>query len=1070
MTKCWQIRWGLLAIAMVVVMAWTGSAFALVKDPNARLRYAASTGDVEGAKAALADGADANYFSHPFKDASGMSVLHTAAHSDHPDVIALLVKHGANINITDKNGETPLGLAVFWNKRSAVEMLLAKGADPNRAENNQSIMAGYTPLHLAARDGHRDLVSLLLDHGAKPNLLAQEDATPLDLAGDAATAALLQAHGGQIGGYAEDGETLLSAADRELFTAILVGDERRVRTAIGRGAHVNFRNSLHRTPLIQAVAMGRADIVLALVQSGADVNETDNYVANDTPLHWAAARGLRDIVEILLQNGANPNTKGYLQQAPVDLAKDADTAGLLFKFGASAADSSKAFCGLGAIEDAQRAELFLTHGFDANSRTGWCSDSTPLYHASLFNRWAVATALLNHGADPNIADKSDSTPLSVAAENGGTELVTQLLAKSAKIDVLDKDGNTPLIRAARYGRTEVVKVLLDHKADPKIKGKDGITALSASKNIEIVDLLLSHGANVDDLLTVWFGKDTAPTDKQIALFRTVVAGGDAAVAGLSPDDVTSRDPSTNGQMAVNLAIAFGREKALDWLLEHGADANAADKDGFTPMHRVLTSLTLDSQRQIQMMRSLLAHGARIDPVGKEGWTPLLIAAGTFNRPVTEFLLSHSADPLLRSADGYTPLQLARRSSHGTSPMGLMIPEDVNQKAATIDAINRVLLSHPQGEVIQAVPLASPAVVAKPTVSKVSPKPPTISTTRSLRTATVTVDVAGKVTGAGKLVAFKVDDSDAPIASDGAFAFRRAVPIGDSDIKLVATNEWGLTADVIVKVTRAAPVAAAPIFPPLDPARAKGKPRLKAIALIIVIERYESAPPAEFAESDARSFYDYATNALGIPRDRIKLLTGGDARRLDVRKALLNWAKPLVARGQTEVFVFFAGHGLATPDGKELYLLPFDGDRTLLTDSSIRRKEIIDTFTDAGASSTTLFIDACYAGGTRTSETLVPSARPILVTAKDEPVPANVIVFAAAANDQFSSSLAPVKHGLFSYFLMRGLEGDAAGPGHTITAAGLEAYLTDHIPSEAAKLGRTQTPQLIGDGSRVLSAW
>jgi len=55
-------------------------------------------------------------------------------------------------------------------------------------------------------------------------------------------------------------------------------------------------------------------------------------------------------------------------------------------------------------------------------------------------------------------------------------------------------------------------------------------------------------------------------------------------------------------------------------------------------------------------------------------------------------------------------------------------------------------------------------------------------------------------------------------------------------------------------------------------------------------------------------------------------------------------------------------------------------------------------------------------------------------------------------------------------LMKGLEGDAAGTDHTITAAKLESYLVDHIPSEAAKLGRTQTPQLVGDGDRVISGW
>ena len=80
------------------------------------------------------------------------------------------------------------------------------------------------------------------------------------------------------------------------------------------------------------------------------------------------------------------------------------------------------------------------------------------------------------------------------------------------------------------------------------------------------------------------------------------------------------------------------------------------------------------------------------------------------------------------------------------------------------------------------------------------------------------------------------------------------------------------------------------FPPLDPGHLKATSRPKAIALIIGIERYESAPPAEFAENDARSFYDYAINALGVSPERIKLLTNSEARQHDIDRALLMWVR------------------------------------------------------------------------------------------------------------------------------------------------------------------------------------
>ncbi len=380
---------------------------------------------------------------------------------------------------------------------------------------------------------------------------------------------------------------------------------------------------------------------------------------------------------------------------------------------------------------------------------------------------------------------------------------------------------------------------------------------------------------------------------------------------------------------------------------------------------------------------------------------------------------------------------------------------------------------PQDKAAPAPPIQPPqtATASPPTVPKFLPGvPPAISVGSIPVTTSPVIDVVGRVSSPGRIIALRVEGTDVPLKPDGSFAVRRGIPLGDSEIKLAATDEWGQTGEAAIHMVRTIAAAAADTFPPLDPNHPKAKPRPRAIALIVGVENYQNAPPAEFAENDARTFYDYAINSLGVPASRIKLLTGPDARRLDVQKAIRTWLRPLVVRGQTDVFVFFSGHGLASEGGDDLFLLPYDGDRDLLAESAIRRKELIVAVAESGAASTTLFLDTCYSGGTRGRDSLIASARPIMIVAKEEAVPPNVTILAAAGNDQLSSSLTAAKHGLFSYFLMKGLEGDAAGADHTITAAKLEAYLADHIPSEAAKLGRAQTPQLIGDGSRVVSSW
>lgn len=341
---------------------------------------------------------------------------------------------------------------------------------------------------------------------------------------------------------------------------------------------------------------------------------------------------------------------------------------------------------------------------------------------------------------------------------------------------------------------------------------------------------------------------------------------------------------------------------------------------------------------------------------------------------------------------------------------------------------------------------------------------------SLHTTDREVELSGKITGATKGATVFVDGAQVSVARNGGFSLRRGVPIGETEIRVEARDRQGRGTEAIVTVTREPPAAGASQYEPLDPGRAKGKRNPKAVALIIGIDRYESTPRAEFAENDANAFYDYATRALGVPHDRVKLLTGDKARRLSVEKALAAWVRPLVAQGRSDVYLFFSGHGLASDDGRDQYLLPYDGDRALLAQSALRRKDVTDALVAAGARTVTLFLDTCYSGGTRGNDTLVQAARPILISVKEAGLPPNVTILAAAGRDQLSSSLSGARHGLFSYFLMKGLEGPAANGGRTITTGALEAWLRQQVPGEAAKLGRTQVPELIGDGGRVLAEW
>src|SRR5262245_12244567 len=114
---------------------------------------------------------------HALPVPAGGTPLVRAAERDHAGLVDLLVDRGADPNRACRcaGGEAPLWAAVANGAERATARLLARGADPNRAG-----FAGHTPLHVAAIRGSAALGELLLAHGADPTLRDQRGRTPAD--------------------------------------------------------------------------------------------------------------------------------------------------------------------------------------------------------------------------------------------------------------------------------------------------------------------------------------------------------------------------------------------------------------------------------------------------------------------------------------------------------------------------------------------------------------------------------------------------------------------------------------------------------------------------------------------------------------------------------------------------------------------------------------------------------------------------------------------------------------------------------------------------------------------------
>jgi len=140
------------------------------------------------------------------------------------ELAALLIKHGADVNLPEDHGFTPLHLAAYIGNVSVVRLLLESGALVNKGNKSQS-----TALHLASRNGHEAAVALLIQHGADVRAKDDKLKIPLAYAKDAQISKLLQ-DAMLVEGRQSRARSVASTISREeLATSSQSDDEARMR-------------------------------------------------------------------------------------------------------------------------------------------------------------------------------------------------------------------------------------------------------------------------------------------------------------------------------------------------------------------------------------------------------------------------------------------------------------------------------------------------------------------------------------------------------------------------------------------------------------------------------------------------------------------------------------------------------------------------------------------------------------------------------------------------------------------------------------------------------------------------
>jgi hypothetical protein len=186
---------------------------------------------------------------------------------------------------------------------------------------------------------------------------------------------------------------------------------------------------------------------------------------------------------------------------------------------------------------------------------------------------------------------------------------------------------------------------------------------------------------------------------------------------------------------------------------------------------------------------------------------------------------------------------------------------------------------------------------------------------------------------------KINGDEAGGRADGRYSVRKFAQVGDNRFEVVAVDRSGNTQSQTVTVVRQ-PADNVARFAALNPLTLKARPPRDAVAVIIGIQDYRRVSKADFANNDARLFYDYAIRGLGVRPENIKLLLDDKADDIEILGAFKNWLPVKTRKGQTDVYVFYSGHGYPSDDGASLYFLPHGVDRQFLDRSAIKQSDIV----------------------------------------------------------------------------------------------------------------------------------
>eukprot|EP00043_Microstomoeca_roanoka_P020328 m.244374 g.244374 ORF g.244374 m.244374 type:complete len:1483 (+) comp17147_c7_seq2:978-5426(+) len=550
----------------------------------------------------------------------GCTALHVACRMENPqELISALLAHGADPNVPDRLGQTPLMYAVVAGLPAAVRSMIDHGANVN-AKTKRS---GQTALHLAVRlalqaqggaTARNACLALLLETGA--------DASVLD-------------------GFGELGFCTAIRQNKQATIDLFLKYNADWRVLDGHGL-----SALHTAAKVNHIAL-----IKELLKRGAEV---DHLAADgSTPLHMAVHHDFQDLAKLLLEAGANANAKNQdgvfpLYRAVCNSARTVyrnfEMEQLLIDSGADIHLTTNRgrnilHAAVVSADDAERLDKARTPVDPIEIVSDICSleglqldladvfGRTPLHYASLSGAILTARYLIKRGAQPNKEDRDHNSALQLALIGHQVNYAALLLdhVHDLKHDIVySVMRNDPVTKKpvevvqststfrflASHHFTGLACVFIDHGVDVLSAFQDcvsvgeyqmALTLLRKTPAARVSALRDADGNTLVTFVCQHIAAEESFHSKFCALMlQTLIHDYSFPINTIT----------ASGETHLHQLCWSGATPAFRFVID-GCDVNAKREDGFDAVSLLLTGHTAPA-RQLAVLKLLIGHGAEVN--------------------------------------------------------------------------------------------------------------------------------------------------------------------------------------------------------------------------------------------------------------------------------------------------------------------------------------------------------------------------------------------------------------------------------------------------------------------------